>query len=160
MPSVPLAQCTRGNAMSEIWVMTKFLRPDLLTRTGMGRIDNWAGTFAKPVTAVEMNITGTKLRMVTRMAEYANVPQLVAMLDKFRDVVTSDQIEVPLPELEGGVPTILEFDQGQDVIDFVADLDECLGNVKGDEMHIDNSLYISTDTAQPTFLRQQSRRRP
>ncbi len=41
------------NAMSEIWVMTKFLRPDLLTRTGMGRIDNWAGTFAKPVTAVE-----------------------------------------------------------------------------------------------------------
>ncbi|NRI68803.1 helicase [Rhodococcus sp. MS16] len=133
------------NAMSEIWVMTKFLRPDLLTRTGMGRIDNWAGTFAKPVTAVEMNITGTKLRMVTRMAEYANVPQLVAMLDQFRDVVTSDQIEVPLPELEGGVPTILEFDQGQDVIDFVADLDERLGNVKGDEMHIDNSLKISTD---------------
>ncbi|QEM25746.1 helicase (plasmid) [Rhodococcus qingshengii] len=133
------------NAMSEIWVMTKFLRPDLLTRTGMGRIDNWAGTFAKPVTAVEMNITGTKLRMVTRMAEYANVPQLVAMLDQFRDVVTSDQIEVPLPELDGGVPTILEFDQGQDVIDFVADLDERLGNVKGDAMHIDNSLKISTD---------------
>ncbi len=92
-----------------------------------------------------MNITGTKLRMVTRMAEYANVPQLVAMLDQFRDVVTSDQIEVPLPELDVGVPTILEFDQGQDVIDFVADLDERLGNVKGDAMHIDNSLKISTD---------------
>lgn len=68
--------------MSEIWVMTKFLRLDLLTRTGMGRIDNWAGTFAKPVTAVEMNITGTKPRMVTRMAEYASVPPLVAMLDR------------------------------------------------------------------------------
>ncbi|MFZ2174951.1 MAG: helicase-related protein [Rhodococcus sp. (in: high G+C Gram-positive bacteria)] len=133
------------NAMSEIWVMTKMLRPDLLARAGMGRIDNWAGTFAKPVTAVEMNITGTKLRMVTRMAEYANVRQLVAMLDQFRDVVVADQIPVRLPEIEGGSPTILEYDQGQDVIDFVADLDERLGNVKGDEMHIDNSLKISTD---------------
>uniref|UniRef100_UPI0009349401 helicase-related protein n=1 Tax=Rhodococcus marinonascens TaxID=38311 RepID=UPI0009349401 len=133
------------NAMSEIWVMTKMLRPDLLTRMGMGRIDNWAGAFAKPVTAAEMNITGTKLRMVTRMAEYANVPQLVAMLDQFRDVVTSDQIPVPLPEIEGGAPTILEYDQGQDVIDFVADLDERLNNVKGDQMHIDNTLKISTD---------------
>ncbi|KAF0956854.1 helicase-related protein [Rhodococcus sp. T7] len=133
------------NAMSEIWVMTKMLRPDLLVRTGMSRIDNWAGTFAKPVTAVEMNITGTKLRMVTRMAEYANVPQLVAMLDQFRDVVTADQIPVRLPVIEGGTPTILEFDQGHDVLDFVADLDERLGNVKGDEMHIDNTLKISTD---------------
>ncbi|MGW4339541.1 DEAD/DEAH box helicase family protein, partial [Rhodococcus koreensis] len=133
------------NAMSEIWVMTKMLRPDLLARTGMSRIDNWAGTFAKPVTAVEMNITGTKLRMVTRMAEYANVPQLVAMLDQFRDVVTADQIPVRLPVIEGGTPTILEFDQGNDVLDFVADLDERLGNVKGDAMHIDNTLKISTD---------------
>ena len=133
------------NAMSEIWVMTKMLRPDLLTNAGMGRIDNWAGTFAKPVTAVEMNITGTKLRMVTRMAEYANVRQLVAMLDQFRDVVTADQIPVPLPAIEGGAPRIVEYDMGQDVIDFVADLDERLATVKGDRMHIDNSLKVSTD---------------
>lgn len=133
------------NAMSEIWVMTKMLRPDLLTQAGMGRIDNWAGTFANPVTAVEMNITGTKLRMVTRMAEYSNVRQLVSMLDQFRDVVTPGQIEVPLPEMEGGAPQIIEFDQGQNSIDFVADLDERLGKVKGDEMHLDNSLKISTD---------------
>lgn len=133
------------NSMSEIWVMTKMLRPDLLTKAGMGRIDNWAGTFAKPVTAVEMNITGTKLRMVTRMAEYANVRQLVAMLDQFRDVVTSDQIPVELPEMEGGAPTIIEYDMSQDVLDFVADLDERLDTLSGDAMHIDNSLKISTD---------------
>lgn len=59
--------------------------------------------------------------------------------------MTSDQIEVPRPQLDGGVPAILEFDQGQDVIGFVADLDERLGNVKGDAVHVDNSLKISTD---------------
>lgn len=133
------------NSLSEIWVMMKYLRPDLLTEAGLGRIDNWAGTFAKPVTVAEMNATATRLQMKTRMAEYANVPQLVAMYDQFRDVVTSDQIPVRLPEMEGGAPTIVEFDMGQDAIDAVADLDVRLANINGDRMDLDNSLKVSTD---------------
>ncbi len=85
--------------------MTKYLRPDLLHAAGLGRIDNWAGgTFAKPVSVPEMNTTATRIQMRTRMAEYANVPQLVAMLDQFRDVVTADRIPVRLPVLDGGTP--------------------------------------------------------
>ena len=133
------------NSLSEIWVMMKYLRPDLLADAGLGRIDNWAGTFAKPVSVAEMNATATRIQMKTRMAEYANVPQLVAMFDQFRDVVTSDQIPVPLPTIDGGVPEIVEFDMGQDSIDAMADLDVRMSQVQGDRMDLDNSLKISTD---------------
>ncbi|MBD8056442.1 DEAD/DEAH box helicase family protein [Rhodococcus ruber] len=134
-----------SNSLSEIWVMTKYLRPDLLHAAGLGRIDNWAGTFAKPVSVPEMNTTATRIQMKTRMAEYANVPQLVAMLDQFRDVVTSDRIPVRLPVLDGGTPQIVEFDMGQDAIDAMADLDVRMSQIQGDRMDLDNSLKIATD---------------
>uniref|UniRef100_UPI00265876A6 helicase-related protein n=1 Tax=Rhodococcus pyridinivorans TaxID=103816 RepID=UPI00265876A6 len=134
-----------SNSLSEIWVMTKYLRPDLLHAAGLGRIDNWAGTFAKPVSVPEMNTTATRIQMKTRMAEYANVPQLVAMLDQFRDVVTSDRIPVRLPVLDGGAPKIVEFDMGQDAIDAMADLDVRMSQIRGDRMDLDNSLKIATD---------------
>ncbi|MBX4171466.1 DEAD/DEAH box helicase family protein, partial [Rhodococcus sp. DMU2021] len=134
-----------SNSLSEIWVMTKYLRPDLLHEAGLGRIDNWAGTFAKPVSVPEMNTTATRIQMKTRMAEYANVPQLVAMLDQFRDVVTSDRIPVRLPVLDGGAPKIVEFDMGQDAIDAMADLDVRMSQIRGDRMDLDNSLKIATD---------------
>ena len=140
-----------SNAMSEIWVMTKFLRPDLLTDAGLGRIDNWAGTFARPVTNPEMNITATKLTMVTRMSSYANVPQLVAMIDQYRDVVTADQIPVRLPVMTGGVPRNVEFDLGQHTVDFVADLDERLATLSGDTLDQDNTLKIATDGRNATM---------
>ncbi|NCL75738.1 hypothetical protein AIIKEEIJ_03208 [Rhodococcus sp. YH1] len=134
-----------SNSLSEIWVMTKYLRPDLLHAAGLGRIDNWAGTFAKPVSVPEMNTTATRIQMRTRMAEYANVPQLVAMLDQFRDVVTADRIPVQLPVLDGGTPKIVEFDMGQDAIDAMADLDVRMSMIQGDRMDLDNSLKIATD---------------
>ncbi|MDV6296465.1 helicase-related protein [Rhodococcus aetherivorans] len=133
------------NSLSEIWVMTKYLRPDLLHAAGLGRIDNWAGTFAKPVSVAEMNATATRIQMRTRMAEYANVPQLVAMFDQFRDVVTADRIPVRLPTLDGGTPQIVEFDMGQDALDAMADLDVRLSTIQGDRMDLDNSLKIATD---------------
>ncbi|WP_302071577.1 helicase-related protein [Rhodococcus ruber] len=133
------------NSLSEIWVMTKYLRPDLLHAAGLGRIDNWAGTFAKPVSVAEMNTTATRIQMRTRMAEYANVPQLVAMFDQFRDVVTAEQIPVRLPVLDGGTPQIVEFDMGQDALDAMADLDVRMGTIRGDRMDLDNSLKIATD---------------
>ncbi|AXY49369.1 helicase-related protein [Rhodococcus ruber] len=133
------------NSLSEIWVMTKYLRPDLLHEAGLGRIDNWAGTFAKPVSVAEMNATATRIQMRTRMAEYANVPQLVAMFDQFRDVVTADRIPVRLPTLDGGTPQIVEFDMGPDAIDAMADLDVRMATIRGDRMDLDNSLKIATD---------------
>ncbi|MBM9839665.1 DEAD/DEAH box helicase family protein [Rhodococcus hoagii] len=134
-----------SNSMSELWVMQKYLRPDLLDELEMGHIDAWAQSFARQRTSVEMNVTGTQLRTVSRMAEYTNLPQMVAMVDQFRDVVVRDQIPADLPALRGGGRTIVEFELSQDVRDFMHDLDVRMQKTTGKTAHIDNALKIGND---------------
>ncbi|WP_229435219.1 helicase C-terminal domain-containing protein [Nocardia farcinica] len=120
-----------SNSLAELWVMKRFLRPDLLEKAGMTHIDAWAQTFAKQRTTVEMNITGTQLRAISRMAEYNNMPQLLAMLDQFRDVVTRDQIPATLPRLKNDKRTVVEFELAPQVRDFMFDLDARLSMTTG-----------------------------
>lgn len=134
-----------SNTMSELWVMKKYLRPDLLEELRMGHIDAWAQAFARQRTTVEMNVTGTQLRTVSRMAQYTNLPQMIAMVDQFRDVVVRDQIPVPLPAMVDGRRTIIEFGMGQDQRDFMHDLDVRMGKTTGKTAHIDNPLKIAND---------------
>ena len=134
-----------SNNMSELWVMNKYLRPDLLDSMGMGHIDGWAQNFAKHRTTVEMNVTGTQLRPVPRMAEYTNLPQLVAMVDQFRDVVVRSQIPRQLPKLRDGKRTIVEFTLGQNEQDFMHDLDERLAATTRNTAFLDNALKVSND---------------
>lgn len=134
-----------SNSLSELWVMNRYLRPDLLDAAGIGHIDAWAQTFAKQRTTVEMNITGTSLRPISRMAEYQNLRQLIAMVDQFRDVVTEDQIPVELPRMRTGKPLVVEFDLAPQVRDFMFDLDERMAATSGRSMDVDNALKISND---------------
>ncbi|NKS71497.1 DEAD/DEAH box helicase family protein [Rhodococcus hoagii] len=126
-----------SNSMSELWVMNRYLRPDMLRDARVEHIDAWAQTFAKQRTTVEMNVTGTSLRPVSRMAEYQNVGQLMAMVDQFRDVVTEDQIPVQLPRMRTGAPIVVEFDLAPQVRDFMFDLDERMSVTSGKTMDID-----------------------
>lgn len=134
-----------SNSMSELWVMQKYLRPDLLDDLQMGHIDAWAQNFARQRTTVEMNVTGSQLRPVSRMAEYTNLPQLIALTDQFRDVVVRDQIPRKLPSLRDGTRTIVNFTLGREVRDFMHDLDERMQKTTRDAMHLDNALKISND---------------
>ncbi|QSE87019.1 DEAD/DEAH box helicase family protein (plasmid) [Rhodococcus koreensis] len=134
-----------SNSMSELWVMNRYLRPDLLEKAGVSHIDAWAQTFAKQRTTVEMNVTSTALRPVSRMAEYQNLPSLMSMVDQFRDVVTEDQIPVELPRMRTGKPIVVEFDLSPQVRDFMFDLDERMGMTSGKDMDVDNALKISND---------------
>ncbi|NKZ71991.1 hypothetical protein GTA09_21445 [Rhodococcus hoagii] len=132
--------------MSELWVMNRYLRPDMLRDARVEHIDAWAQTFAKQRTTVEMNVTGTSLRPVSRMAEYQNVGQLMAMVDQFRDVVTGrDQIPVQLPRMRTGAPIVVEFDLAPQVRDFMFDLDERdVGDLRQDDGHR-HALKIAND---------------
>ncbi|AHK35497.1 hypothetical protein Pd630_LPD10047 (plasmid) [Rhodococcus opacus PD630] len=134
-----------SNSMSELWVMKKYLRPDLLRGLDMEHIDAWAQAFARQRTNVEMNVTGTQLRTVSRMAQYTNLPQMIAMVDQFRDVVVRDQIPAALPTLTGGGRTIVEFGMGQVQRDFMHDLDVRMERTTGKTAHLDNALKIGGD---------------
>ncbi|MGN2642245.1 helicase-related protein [Nocardia takedensis] len=134
-----------SNSMAETWVMTRFLRRDLLAAMGMRHIDPFAQVFAKPRQITEMNITATKVRTVSRMAEYHNLPQLWSMLLQYRDVVTSDDIPAKLPTLERGERRLVEFELPQQVRDFMADLDDRQTKINSSRLDRDNHRKISSD---------------
>ncbi|MFD7008089.1 helicase-related protein [Rhodococcus jostii] len=134
-----------ANSMSELWVMTKYLRPDLLEAGRMGSIDAWAANFAAMRQSVEMNVTGNELRSVSRIGKFVNLPALMAMNAQFTDVVTRDQVPVVLPEIAGGGRQNLSFELPQQVRDFMIDLDERMQKCSGRTAHIDNKLKIGSD---------------
>ncbi|WLF51562.1 helicase-related protein [Rhodococcus opacus] len=140
-----------ANSMSELWVMTKYLRPDLLEAGGMENIDAWAANFAAMRQSVEMNVTGSELRSVSRIGKFVNLPALMAMNAQFTDVVIREQVPAALPEIAGGGRQNLTFEMPQQVRDFMIDLDERMQMYTGKTAHIDNPLKIGSDGANVTL---------
>jgi N12 class adenine-specific DNA methylase len=140
-----------ANSMSELWVMTKYLRPDLLEAGGMENIDAWAANFAAMRQSVEMNITGTELRSVSRIGKFVNLPALMSMNAQFTDIVVREQVPATLPEIAGGARQNLTFEMPQQVRDFMIDLDERMQMYTGKTAHIDNPLKIGSDGANVTL---------
>jgi len=113
-----------ANSLGEMWVMQSYLRPDLLEAAGVAGIDAWGAVFTGTTTTVEMNATGSKLRPVTRVGEFVNVPELVTMSSVYTDAVTREQVNHSgrLPELETGARQVISKQASQEVRDFITDL--------------------------------------
>ncbi len=64
-----------ANSLGELWVMQSYLRPDLLRAAGVEDLGDWGAAFTATVTTVEVNSTGTRLRPVTRVGKFTNLPE-------------------------------------------------------------------------------------
>lgn len=132
-PGAPLVTFATGtpiaNNLGELWVMAKYLRPDLLAETNTSTITAWAATFTEQSTDVEVKPTGTGLRSVSRSRGYINVGDLAGLCEPFLDTVTTDQINAALPadrklpHLIGGKNQVTEFEVDQQTRDFMADFE-------------------------------------
>lgn len=84
MTATPIA-----NSVTEMHVMTRFLRPDLLQRLGLVAFDAWAAVFGQTVTQIEMAPSGGgNYRLKTRFASFKNAPELLSIFHVFADVKT------------------------------------------------------------------------
>lgn len=137
-----------ANSLAEAWVMQQYLRPDVLEEAGVRSITDWAATFTTTRSETITNTTGTKLKVVSRVSQFANPRQLSMMCAQYTDIVLRDQVPATLPRHDGRqitttVPT-------QEVRDFIADLEYRLDNPAGEhnpEMNpqIDNTLKVLND---------------
>ncbi|REK78755.1 helicase [Rhodococcus erythropolis] len=134
-----------ANSLGELWVMTNYLRPDLLEAAGVAALDSWGATFTDTVESVELNSSGSKLVPKTRVGEFTNVGDLVAMTSVFTDVVMRDQVPVTLPVLDDGQRTVISFEPSQEVRDFITDLGHRASAADRRRPDIDNSLKIASD---------------
>lgn len=97
---VTLATATPiANSITETWVMQRYTRPDLLDDAGLTTFDQWAATFGKVVTTVEMTPDATGFRLHDRFARFTNVPELLRLWHVSADIKTAAELDLPVPAL-------------------------------------------------------------
>ncbi|ORJ54338.1 helicase-related protein [Mycobacterium simiae] len=134
-----------ANSLGELWVMQTYLCPDLLEQAGVADLGDWGAAFTATTTTIEVNSTGTKLRPVTRVGKFTNLPELLALSSIYTDVVTRDQVPVALPALHTGQRQIISLQPDIEVVDFITDLGYRLDHLDARKPQRDNQLKISTD---------------
>ncbi|WP_086682572.1 SNF2-related protein, partial [Streptomyces pseudogriseolus] len=90
-----------ANSIAEVHTMMRYLRPDLLEQLGLMDFDDFASTFGQMVSAVERSADGSYTEKV-RLAAFQNVPELLRMWRAFADVKTSEDLDLPVPDIAGG----------------------------------------------------------
>ncbi len=111
-----------ANSMAELWVMQSYLHPDLLAEVELRAFDAWAATFGRTHTALELAPDGSSYRMQTRFARFQNVPELLTLYRQVADVRTTDDLNLPTPDLIGDAPETVVVDPSDRLVDYVADL--------------------------------------
>lgn len=111
-----------ANSMAELWVMQSYLHPDLLAEVELRAFDAWAATFGRTHTALELAPDGSSYRMQTRFARFQNVPELLTLYRQVADVRTTDDLDLPTPDLAGGRAETVVIDPSDRLVDYVADL--------------------------------------
>ncbi len=89
-----------SNSMSELYNMQRYLAPGTLKAQGLDTFAAWAGAYGQVVPTVELKPEGNGFQVKQRFARFQNLPELMNAVKQFTDMITNDDIQLPLPELE------------------------------------------------------------
>ena len=96
-----------SNSMAELYVLQKTLQPQELERRDLLMFDEWAGTYGKVVSSLEIKPEGNGYQMKNRFSQFHNLPELMNMFAMIADIKTADMLDLPTPKLKtGGVQVI------------------------------------------------------
>ncbi|MGE3326703.1 MAG: hypothetical protein AB7N61_14995 [Acidimicrobiia bacterium] len=93
------------NSPAEMWVAARLVAPHALAEAGVEHFDAMAANFLAPVETVEHGADG-KLKVVTRLGEYKNFPDLARMFRSFADVRPTSSLGFTLPDVDGGTAAV------------------------------------------------------
>ena len=133
-----------SNSMTELFVMTRYLRPDLLEQAGISRFDEWAATFGNVTTQLEQTAYDT-YKLKTRFSQFTNLPELMAFYKEFADIKSAKKLDLPRPKLKNGKYTIVSVPATPEQKAYVEWLGERAFNINSGLVppHEDNFLKIT-----------------
>jgi hypothetical protein len=102
-----------SNSMSEMYVMQRFLQPDVLKKTKLHFFDRWAATFGDTVSSLEINPEGSGYRIKSRFNRFHNLPELMKMFRIVADIKTADMLNLPTPEIDGGKAKVIVTERSE-----------------------------------------------
>ena len=85
------------NALTELYVLFKYLRPTELKQQQISCFDAWAAIFTKKTSDYELSVTGT-IKRKERFRTYIKVPELAAFLREMTDYRTAEMINLDIPD--------------------------------------------------------------
>lgn len=132
------------NSMSEMYIMQKYLQPDLLNQLGLNTFDAWAKQFGEVVNGVEIKPSGQGYRVKQSFSRFKNMSELQLLFRNFADVLT-DIPGLKIPKMKGGKVNVVVCEPGQFQKDYMKLLEERADHVKNVDPSIDNMLKITSD---------------
>lgn len=101
-----------SNSIAEMYTMMRYLRNDRLKEMGIRHFDQWANMFARTTTDWEVDPSGTRYRLQSKL-EFANIPGLMAFYKDFADIISTADLKKmardrgkvwPIPDIMGEKP--------------------------------------------------------
>lgn len=132
------------NSMSEMYIMQKYLQPDLLNQLGLSTFDAWAKQFGEVVNGVEIKPSGQGYRVKQSFSRFKNMSELQLLFRNFADVLT-DIPGLKIPKMKGGKVNVIVCEPGQFQQDFMKELEKRADNIKNVDPSEDNMLKITSD---------------
>lgn len=137
-----------SNTMCEMYIMQKYLQPDLLREKGIYHFDAWAANFGEIVTSMELCPEGKGYREKTRFGKFTNLPELVTMFRMFADVKMLENLPyLDIPELENNKFDIIESEPSDEVKKYVDSFVQRAEKIRNGTVDpsVDNMLKICHD---------------
>lgn len=109
------------NALTELYVMFKYLRPQELKKQRISCFDAWAAIYTEKKADYELNVTGN-IKRKERFRSYIKVPELASFLREITDYRTTDMINLDVPEKNvrflSNPPTIEQEEMAERLVSF------------------------------------------
>ena len=132
------------NSMSEMYIMQKYLQPDLLEQLGLSTFDAWAKQFGEVVNGVEIKPSGQGYRVKQSFSRFKNMSELQLLFRNFADVLT-DIPGLKIPKMKGGKVNVVVCEPGEFQQNYMKELEKRADNVKSVDPSVDNMLKITSD---------------
>jgi len=138
-----------SNTMAEMYTMLRYLDMQGLKEKKLDMFDNWIRTFAEVGSGMERKPTGDGFRKVNKVKRFINMADLNKMFRKVADVKTQEDLDLDIPKLKNGKPTIVKIKADESLLDYiknvvpkrVADMKKGFKHEKGE----DNMLALTND---------------
>ncbi len=136
-----------SNSLSELYVMMKYLEPQVLKEIGINTFDEWVSTFAEVTNSMELAPSGQGYRVRQRLSKFHNLPELMSLFRMVADIKTKDDLNLPVPKLKNDKAKVVALEPSEELKQYMEEIVkrtediEC-GLVKPDQ---DNMLKISSD---------------
>ncbi len=135
-----------SNTMAEMFTLMRYLQMPMLREHELTHFDAWAGSFGEVTTGVELLPEG-RYRSRTRFARFTNVPELAQLFRQTADVVTAEDIDLPLPTVRTGTAQAVISPMSPAQIGYMQQLVERVEAIRTGQVlpTEDNMLKVSTD---------------